>query len=71
MCSFVSAYWVFLRLLLLRYCLSMSPTRFYTHRRVRLLAEFMAKERRLGSQLFVATHNVDFLLGLLDAAPTH
>jgi AAA domain, putative AbiEii toxin, Type IV TA system len=35
----------------------------------RLLGEFIAKERRADSQLFIATHSADVLQGLLQGAP--
>jgi AAA domain, putative AbiEii toxin, Type IV TA system len=38
---------------------------------VRLLGEFIAKERSANSQLFIATHSPDVLQGLLNVAPEH
>lgn len=45
------------------------PEAFLHPPQARLLGEFLAKERRAGAQMFIATHSPDVLVGLLNIAP--
>lgn len=45
------------------------PEAFLHPPQARLIGEFIARERPSGSQLFIATHSSDVLLGLLQATP--
>jgi hypothetical protein len=45
------------------------PEAFLHPPQARLVGEFIARERRPGTQLFVATHSADVLQGLLNASP--
>ncbi|TWB25014.1 ATP-dependent nuclease [Nitrospirillum bahiense] len=45
------------------------PEAFLHPPQARLLGELFAKEKRKNSQIFIATHSVDVLIGLLNAAP--
>ncbi|MEC5290992.1 ATP-binding protein, partial [Aurantimonas sp. C2-3-R2] len=45
------------------------PEAFLHPPQARLIGEFIAKERAPNTQLFIATHSPDLLLGLLSAAP--
>lgn len=45
------------------------PEAFLHPPQARLLGEFLARERRSNSQLFIATHSPDVLSGLLNVAP--